>query len=377
MLEHFSIFQPNAWDNSIAPIDLIHKIINQLNAVIDEVNNMSDESYERSKEYTDIQIATVNSQITTVNQSISSLTRSVFELNNYITSVSNTSDTRYQTLVGNINQLTEYCIQTRTYCYNYTDVKVLDLKNYLEAQINEIKHLVDNLLDEQTIDGMTGTYKTVREILGTKILQKTKQRGGNRYALTWGQLSLTDNKGWLCRMTTRYSQRINLFAPTWYNFMRNNYTYPSHIQPYIYTPNLNTWGAFSNVTLLFIGELIHKVRQYYTSTTAEVKANYQYLDCFNYDEWQTYISDGTPIPTIENLVDMNDLYDSTNDYMSLVWAQFKTSIGIFTGFLAGNGLYSSSATSTTVLFAGSGDLPYMFQYMLGNLVTDDLTQTFN
>ena len=393
MLQKFTIFQPNGWDNSILPIDIIHKLINEMNNVIDYINNMEDRSVERAKEYTDSQIADVNSSIATtnnnldqinnslqasirsLNQSITVLQSQLFTYGEILTDLSGRENEHYTELRTSIQQVYQTISSVATQLRDYADLKDLNLKNQLEAEIEELRNIVNDLLNARTIDGFTGEVKTVREIIGINILRNSKLRGGNRFALTWGQLSLTDNKGWLSRMSNRYNQRINYMAPTWYNFMINKFEYPSWVKPYIYTPLLNTWGAFSNLTLLYIGEIVHKVRQHYTSPDSAIAEQFKYLDVFNKAEWDTYITDGTPIPTIETSVDMTSLYDASNDYLSLVWQQFKYSIGVFTGFLIGYGLYSSGANQN-VLFATTNDLPYMLQYMLGNLNLMELTDTF-
>lgn len=394
MLPKFTIFQPNGWDNSILPIDVIHKLINEMNNVIDYINNMEDRSVERAKEYTDSQIATVNDSIATTNNNLdqinNSLQASIRSLNQSITvlqsqlstygerlnDLSSRENEHYTELRTSIQQVYQTITSVATQLRDYADLKDIYLKNQLEAEINELRIIVNDLLNIKTIDGFTGELKSVREIIGLNILRQSKLRGGNRYALTWGQLSLTDNKGWLSRMTQRYYSRINYFAPTWYNFKLNNFTYPDHVKQYIYSPNLNTWGAFSNLTLLFIGEIVHRVRQWYTSSSPDVKANYQYMDVFDKTEWDAYISDGETIPTIINLTDMNDLYDGTNDYMSLVLTQFKSSVSIFTGVVPGFGIYNATANSANALFTGTGDFQALFQYMLGNLNLSELSDTF-
>lgn len=377
MLQHLTLFQPSAWDNSIAPINIIHKLENEINNLIDYVNSMEDESVERAKEYTDAQISVINVQIAEFYESFRSISRTLGNMDAHISSVEATNDTRYAEMLSITSALRTYIDETKDYLKNYTDIKTLELKTYLEAQINAIKQLIDDLLNLKTIDGLTGEYKTVREIIGTSISPKVSRRGSNRYSLTWGQICTTTNKGWLSRMSNRYANRINYFAPTWYNFMINCYDYTPTVKATRYAPLINTWGAFCYNTLIYIGEIVHMARQYYTSTDTGLKAQFGYMDLFDKSEWDTYISNGTPIPTINESVDLTTLYDETNDHMSLVWQQFKYSIGVFTGFLAGYGLYSASASANAVLFAGSGDIPYLVQYLLGNLNSYDLTNTFD
>lgn len=389
MIPKFTIFQPNGWDNSILPIDIIHKLINEMNNVIDYINNMEDNSVERAKEYTDSQIATVNDSIAATNNTIdqinNSLQASIRSVNQSITVLQSQLST-YGEILNDLNsrELEHYTEigRTITQIYsdmrdlgvqlrNYADIKDLVLKEQLEAQIEEIRIIVNDLLNLKTIDGFTGTYKTVREIIGTKILYHAKTKGGNRYALTWGQISTTSRNGWLARYSIRFNNRINYFAPTWHNFMLNNLRFASPQN--LYSANVNTWCSFTNLTLLFIADIVHKCNFYCTSGTADIANNYKTVDVFKKTEWDTYITDGTPIPTVER-VDINDLYDGTNKHISLILTQFKSSISIFTGSVGGYGIYSTSGSNQ--LFSGTSDLPALFQLLQGNLNTPFFSDTF-
>lgn len=389
MLPKFTIFQPNGWDNSILPIDIIHKLINEMNNTIDYINDMEDHSVERAKDYTDSQITIVNDSIATTNNTIdqinNTLQASIRSLNYSIT----TLQTQYNSLSNNLadlntresNHYTELG-RAITQVYtdmnalgvqlrNYADIKDLVLKEQLEAQIEELRIIINDLLNLKTIDGFTGSYKTIREIIGTKILYQTKIRGGNRYALTWGQMSTTARNGWLARFSIRFTNRINYFAPTWHNLMINNYSFANPQN--LYSSNINTWGSFCNLTMLYLADIVHKCNFYCTSGTAAIASNYKIVDVFKKSEWDTYINDGTPVPTVER-VDVNDLYDGTNKHISLIVTQFKSSISIFTGSVGGYGIYSTSGTNQ--LFSGSSDLPALFQFLQGNLNTQFYSDTF-
>lgn len=59
MLNHISIFQPSAIDNALSTMQIIHKLINQINVIIDEVNSIDS----KANEYTDEQIKILNDKI--------------------------------------------------------------------------------------------------------------------------------------------------------------------------------------------------------------------------------------------------------------------------------------------------------------------------
>ncbi len=376
MINHFSIFQPNAWDNSIVPINIVHKLINQMNELIDVVNAIEDVGFERAKAYTDEQVAVINARISDIQRTIVSISEYQTQLNTRITTLDERETGHYNTLTTAVEQLNARIDYTRNELKNYTDISILELKNQLETEIEEIKRLVDNLLDVKTIDGLTGELKTVRQILGTQILNKVKLVGGNRYSLTWGQLSTETNNGWLATYSQRIYGSINFIAPTWYNFMRNNAQFTAGQKSNLYSSNMNTWSAFCDNTLLFIGELVHKIIQYHTSSTQVTADNYKYIDTFTYSDWLERTTDPTALVTTQVNVDITGLYDGTNTIASLIKEQFKKSIDIFTGYVAGYGLYSSSATSANSLFNGTNDLPRLIQFLAGNSNTIFDSDTF-
>lgn len=382
MIKHFSIYQPNAWDNSITPIQILHKIINNLNEVIDVVNAIEDVGFERAKTYTDEQITTVNERINNTNAEIdrvnNNIQASLRSVNQSLTVLSS----RLDTYNGRLNNLdtreSAHYTETRQgfvqvystinnvaeQLRNYADLKDFYLKQEIEEEIEAIRVVIDDILNKKTIDGFTGQVMTVRQILASRISLESKKKAGNRYCLTWKMLSLT-NDGYLFNKSSRFSSNINIIAPTWYNLKRNNYQFSSGQKATGYAINLNTWGAFSNVTLLFFAEIVHKILIHYTSGTQAIADNYKNIDIFKYDEWQAWIANGETVPSIVN-VDVSTTYDTTNTYMSLILEQFKQSLSIMTGYTAGYGLYATSANTTTALFGGTNDLPRLMQFIYGN-----------
>lgn len=374
MIEHFSIFQPNAWDNSVAPINIIHKLINDLNKLVDEVNNIEDTSFERAKEYTDSQISPIRFELGTIGESLRSISRSLGALTSDLMALDSRESSHYAETVSRLNNLSDYIQSVRAELKNYTDLSIIMLRNQLEEEIEELKELINSMLDLPAIDGHTGQFSTVRRIIGTWGVSKNRYIGANRYALTWGQLKTSTPNGWLANNTSRFNGKFNYIAPTWHNFMINNHVFTSTQTNNLNSCNLNTWQSFCNLTLLFIGDMVHKINQYCTSGTATIADNYKNVDVFKKSEWDAYISDGTPAPTIER-VNVTDLYDGSNTHVSLIVTQFKSSIGIFTGAVLGYGLYASSSTANA-LFATSSDLPALIQFLHGNMGAPCFSNTF-
>ena len=52
MLNHITMFQPSAIDNALSTMQILHKLITQINTVIDEVNSIDS----KANEYTYVQI---------------------------------------------------------------------------------------------------------------------------------------------------------------------------------------------------------------------------------------------------------------------------------------------------------------------------------
>lgn len=375
MLPKFSVFQPNSWDNGILPIDVLHKLITEMNTLIDEVNNIENKSVEISKAYTDAEISTLNQNLTyqirqvsndlvAANRIISGHSTAIGAINTQIGTINGQINSLSGELTAKFNEAKDYADNAAALVKTYSDMRLLAATSELQEEINNIITIVNDILNIKTIDGFTGRYVTVREILASKIVQNTKKAGGNRYALTWKQLKLSGD-GYLFNKSSRFSSNINILAPTWHNLMLNNYQFSAGQKAASFAMNMNTWGAFSNCTLLFLAEIVHKILMHSGSGTAAIANNYKYVDVFKFDEWQAWINGGSDVPSIER-VDVTTTYDGTNTYLSLIVEQFKQSLSIFTGYTPGYGLYSTSANSTNTLFGGVNDLPRLFQLLYGN-----------
>lgn len=59
MLNHITMFQPSAIDNALSTMQILHKLITQINTIIDEINSIDS----KANEYTDEQIKILNDKI--------------------------------------------------------------------------------------------------------------------------------------------------------------------------------------------------------------------------------------------------------------------------------------------------------------------------
>lgn len=359
MIEHFSIFQPNAWDNSVAPINIIHKLINDLNKLVDEVNSIEDTSFERAKEYTDSQLVPIRVNLGEIAESLRSISRSLGTITSDIIALDARESTHYAETVSRLNNLSDYIQSVRAEVKNYTDLSIIMLRNQLEEEIEELKQLINSMLDLKTIDGLTGQYATVREILSTRIVSKIKRTASNRMALRWADFK-TDANNWFFAKTIRIKPNCNIIAPTWRNLKINNYPFTMGQKKNLYHQVINTWGAFSSATLLFLADLVHNINRFYNTPTAEIADNFKNIDLYDYAEFSAWIGGGDTIPTTITQIDVSTNYDGVNTYVSLLTDQFKKSISIFTGYGSVYWLYGSAG-----LFSGTADLPMLFQLLAG------------
>lgn len=381
MIPRFTIYQPNGWSNSILPIDVLHKLINEMNNVIDYINNMEDRSVERAKEYTDSQIDIVEADIAATNNTIdqinNNLQASIRSLNQSITVLQSQLST-YGERLNEINsrELDHYAEigRTITQIYsdmrdlgaqlrNYADLKDIVLKEQLEAEIEELRVVINNVLEVETIDGLTGLKRSVRQILSTYIIDKVKRRGGNRFALTWGQMKIDTDYGWLAKYNYTIVQGWLLIAPTWYNFMKPTKTpITSQTGQNRQITPLNTWGSFVNNTALYILNLISVEQQISsaTPTTGSINELYSYFDVFDYQQWSSYRY-GSTIPSILNEKHVTDTAGSTqNNYKYYIKSQVITWVSYYFKM---DGLYYST-TSESYLF-DSSNVANLLSFILG------------
>lgn len=378
MIPKFTIYQPNGWDNSILPIDVLHKLINEMNNLIDVVNTMEDHSVERAKEYTDSQITIVNDSIATTNNNLNqinnslqasirglntSLTVLTQQLNTYGERLNSTDATvaaHHQEFTSAMNQVYRDLNATATQLRNYADLKDTVLKQQLEEEIEELRIIINDILNLKTIDGFTGELKTVRSILGDEIIKHAAYNGGADFRLTWGMIDTTSEDGWFFNKSSRFKTYCNLIAPTWGNIMINTYQFTPGQRAVQYHQLLGTWGSFCYKGLLYVADLIHNINRFSGSGTASIADNFKNVQLFDLTEFNDWIDGGTTKPSTIAAVDVTTEYESGSTYLSLLTNQFKKSIAIFSGYINTYGLYGSNG-----LFNGTADLPAVLQLLVG------------
>lgn len=128
MLNHITVFQPSAIDNALSTIQILHKLISQINTIIDEVNSIDS----KANEYTDEQITKLKDYLEY------KLRSSIIDTNNSLKEYVNTTE---EEIVNDINNKIEKL---------YKDIAILkaELTLYIDDNDNKIKVLIDNMYNE-------------------------------------------------------------------------------------------------------------------------------------------------------------------------------------------------------------------------------------
>lgn len=148
MLSHITMFQPSAVDNALSTMQIIHKLINEMNIVIDEVNSIDS----KANEYTDSkvlelknqlegQITLLNNRVTNLSSDVSTYTELVYEISNLIVQLQTRLTSEIARLDSKIDnnkiELLQSINNTLNLAKNYTDSEINKLKLYLEKLIKE------------------------------------------------------------------------------------------------------------------------------------------------------------------------------------------------------------------------------------------------
>lgn len=170
MLNHITMFQPSAIDNALSTMQILHKLINQINTVIDEVNSIDS----KANEYTDEQIELLHRIIRDELSEVESNLNNLIKLNS--DDIVNIK-TELIELHNNIKKLNED-IKSNTDLifsnYNVLILKIAELKDYIDSVING--------LNIKVFSPVTG-YKT--------DIQNALNDIYNLYQIDFGNVNLT------------------------------------------------------------------------------------------------------------------------------------------------------------------------------------------
>ena len=132
MLNHITMFQPSAIDNDLSTMQILHKLITQINTIIDEVNSIDS----KANEYTDEQIKILKNFL--VNKIDTDIENTVKTLTEYI---DNQDEKNYSILNKKIDDVIKQV---------YVDIAKLksDLTLYIDDNDNKIKVIINEVYEE-------------------------------------------------------------------------------------------------------------------------------------------------------------------------------------------------------------------------------------
>lgn len=189
MLNHITMFQPSAIDNALSTMQILHKLINQINTVIDEVNSIDS----KANEYTDEQIELLHKIIKDELSEVENNLKNLIETNS--NDIANIKSELVE-LHSTINELNED-IKSNTDLifsnYNVLILKIAELKDYIDSVING--------LNIKVFSPVTG-YKT--------DIQNALNDIYNLYQIDFGNVNLTYIKKLLQNIVTVNNVNYNL-----------------------------------------------------------------------------------------------------------------------------------------------------------------------
>lgn len=140
MINHISIFQPSAIDNALSTMQIIHKLINQMNIIIDEVNSIDS----KANEYTDEQIKVLNDKIE----------NELIELEKTLKEYSDTLN----------NNLKVYVDSSDKQIYDLIKIEISLLKNEMKKMENTLK-LYSDVGDSKLLIYIDNIYKELYDLI--------------------------------------------------------------------------------------------------------------------------------------------------------------------------------------------------------------------
>lgn len=148
MLSHVTLFQPSAIDNAMSTVQIIHKLINEMNIIIDEVNNIDS----KANEYTDEQIALLKSELSVKFDEIEVLINS-------LSGRIDTNSINIQDLYSRIADLRQIVINNTSFLDNKIDNVELSLTNQMQQAYTTLWHYIDSKVDilEKLIESLKET----------------------------------------------------------------------------------------------------------------------------------------------------------------------------------------------------------------------------
>lgn len=171
MLNHITMFQPSAIDNALSTMQILHKLITQINTIIDEINSIDS----RANEYTDEQINILKDFL--VNKINTDIENTVNTLTEYIDNQDEKNYNILNTKIDNvIKQVYIDIAKLKSYLILYID----DNDNKIKVIINEVYEELYNLIkngNDIIYSPVDGNLKSTKDVI-VNIMNIIQQKNG-------------------------------------------------------------------------------------------------------------------------------------------------------------------------------------------------------
>lgn len=184
MLNHITMFQPSAIDNALSTMQILHKLITQINIIIDEINSIDS----KANAYTDEQIKILKDfLVNKINTDIENTTKTLTEY------IDNQDEKNYNILNKKIDDVIKQV---------YIDIAKLksDLILYIDDNDNKIKVIINEVYEELynlikngndiIYSPVDGNLKSTKEVIAD-VMNIIQQKNG----INWKTLQELCTKG--------------------------------------------------------------------------------------------------------------------------------------------------------------------------------------
>lgn len=218
MLNHITMFQPSAIDNALSTMQILHKLITQINTIIDEINSIDS----KANEYTDEQIKILKDFL--VNKINTDIENTIKTLTEYI---DNQDEKNYNILNKKIDDVIKQV---------YIDIAKLksDLILYIDDNDNKIKVIINEVYEELynlikngndiIYSPVDGNLKSTKEVI-VDVMNIIQQKNG----INWKTLQELCTKG------------TSVTYDSWFNKLKN-------------LPRFNNWNSLAFYTCMCLND---------------------------------------------------------------------------------------------------------------------------
>lgn len=256
MINKFSIYQPNGWDNSITPTAMIHKLINEVNSLIDVINAIEEVDHSYTDGKIDELKAYVDEKDLDLTSSINAVETHIVEVQNTLSTIIATNNTnRIADITRLENSLTNLTTSVSNLAAqvddNYetlTNLVTIN-NNLLSARITLLEDLINNkAFDDLTInDVMSGKFVSLRQAL-FNIFNINRKNSGNM--ISFERLKIAYDDSYTDKYGTVYNTNNNTVRRYTYPIARNSQSSGSDLTFTINAYKHSTMG--NNYTALYV-----------------------------------------------------------------------------------------------------------------------------